>query len=152
MSCTQVRAILGGEDKCYSSTSNVAEENKRKFSLQLLKNGATFCKIKYDKCVYNGTEERCDYLFTVNINHNIQEWVFVELKGQDITKAFNQISAAIRQVGHNNLREKKISAFVVPSKVPKAARTDIGRAKETFAKRHGIIPVVGNNTHTYIVK
>lgn len=136
MSCKGTKLILKGGDEHYSSTSNVAKENGRKFTVDLRRNNATFCKIKYDKGIYQNNDKRCDFLFTISKNAVIEDWLFVELKGQDIKEAVLQISNTIDQIGSNTLKDAKVSAFIVSSKSPRAARFDIIKAKESFRKKY----------------
>lgn len=146
MSCNKAKELLGGSDECYSSVSPVAEENKRRFELSIKNTQKTFCKIKYDGCLYKGVDEHCDFIFTVNQNNDIEEWIFVELKGKKIKKAIEQIGATIDQIKPNS----KISAFVVSSRVPRASK-ETAIAKERFAKKYKCIPTVKNNHLTYTV-
>ncbi len=151
MNCKGLKAILGGTDKCYSATETKAEENKRTFYLDVRNDKISFCRIKYDKCIYQGKDEHCDYIFALNHSDKKTEWLFIELKGQDIKKGIDQITASIKQIGQSKLKGR-LSAFVVSSKVPKAARSDVKNAKERFAKTFKTIPIVKNNTYTHIVR
>lgn len=156
MCCDKAKEIVGGGDHCYTN-SHTASENASRFELIVRdKNTFSFCRIKYDGCAYMGMDKRCDYVFTVckhndADNYETIEWIFVELKGQEIETAIEQLAASIRRIGMQRLQGNK-AAVVVSSRVPKGGNSKINKAKEAFVKEFGITPIIKNRQHNYIVK
>jgi len=103
-------------EKCSTKSNNKIipiSENKRKFTIindsQRLVN-----KIKVDGCLINDHRERCDYLFEIDCP--CVEAIYVELKGTDIQKAYNQLMATLVALStrHNKLKKE---CYIVASKV-----------------------------------
>lgn len=94
-----------------------AEENGRKLTLEN-PNGKTIRKIQVDGCLFTDTSrKRCDYMF--EIEKPIRFVIYLELKGSDIKKAYDQLLATIDQFNKAHQGIKK-EAHIVASRVPKA--------------------------------
>ena len=117
---------------CITQSTNrivTAEENKRKLTIN---NPSTkvIRKIKVDGCLPIVSGKRCDYLF--EINEPISHVIYLELKGCDIEKAFEQLIATIEifKSEHHNLKKE---CHIVASRVPKAG-TKIQQLKVKILK------------------
>ncbi len=110
---------------CKSTARLHAEENSRKIEIC----GDTYNstdKVKVDGGLVSKHDacQRCDYFFGYNSNgcNSYSNNVFVELKGCDTDKAYDQIIATITMFrDHGKLPEGSlINGVIVASKVPKA--------------------------------
>ncbi len=137
MCCAEIQTAFKANLDCFDHATS-AEEKGRQFSIELAKGSAEkFCRVHVDGCLIDDSAlEKCDYVFLRCSNSDIY---FVELKGRDVEKAFDQIVATI---GHfkakMKLEQRSIFGFIVASKVklPKGS-TDIANMKKQFAKKHG---------------
>lgn len=122
----------------FSSTDSKikCEENKRKITFNN-KNRESVQKITVDGCqITEGV--RCDYL----VKYFKREY-FVELKGEDIKHAFDQLSRSISILGTNNC-EKRIS-YVISSRSPLAS-AQIQNMRLKFLKQFKSDLIVKNNS------
>jgi len=105
-------------------------ENTRKFEIRN-DNSRSVNKVRVDGCLIDDNRERCDYLFEID-----KLVIYVELKGSDIQKAYNQLIATI---GYCKRRHDKIvkECYIVASRVPRAG-TDIQTLKKKMASTHKI--------------
>jgi len=67
-------------------------ENTRRFEIRNDKSKFVN-KVRVDGCLIDDNRECCDYLF--EIDKSISLVIYVELKGSDIQKAYNQLIATI---------------------------------------------------------
>jgi len=74
--------------------------------------------VKVDGCLVTDHRERCDYCFEVN--DPIFCVIYLELKGSDIAKAFQQICATLQHLSDRHKEIKKKFCHIVASRVPKA--------------------------------
>ena len=92
-----------------------AAENNRKLTI---KNSSQkiITKVAVDGCLVIATGKRCDYLF--EIEQPITQVIYLELKGCDIEKAYQQLVATIElfKDSHKNCKKE---CHVVASRVPK---------------------------------
>ncbi len=121
--------------KCTECSQNSiinAIENKRKYSLQNPSKKQIY-KIHIDNCVIT-KGIRCDYLIISDID---KISFFVELKGQDIQHAIDQLIQSIITLT-DKISGYKINARIVLSKVntPDLRSTKLIKLKE-LTKRHG---------------
>jgi hypothetical protein len=134
MLCSTLKEKIQAEDICFNENKTVAEENKRVFRLDLPK-GENCCRISVDDClIKDKTVEKCDFWF-----HHCEkdENVFVELKGQNINKAFSQILRTIENIKSRiDLPKDKRHAAIVISKSPKSSN-EIRLLKTAFKNKHG---------------
>ena len=92
----------------------VCEENHRKFILYA--NGFGFYKIKIDGDVeINTKNKKCDFLVIKQEKEDIE--IFIELKGSDIKKAYEQIITSYKKYSDKS-KQPKLYAAIVASKYP----------------------------------
>lgn len=109
------------EECSTQSTNNIitASENHRKLTIKN-PSAKVIRKIKVDGCLPI-TGKRCDYMFEIDDLESKQlYWViYLELKGCDIEKAYNQLVATIDLfiVEHRGIKKE---CHIVASRVPKA--------------------------------
>jgi len=108
-------------------------ENTRKFEIRN-DNSRSVNKVRVDGCLIDDNRERCDYLF--EIDKPISLVIYVELKGSDIQKAYNQLIATIGYCKHRHDKIVK-ECYIVASRVPKAG-TSIQILKKKMANTHKI--------------
>ena len=109
----------------------VCQENGKIF--RLYTNGITFSKIKLDNG-QNNERKKCDYLIIKSTN-DIQ--IFIELKGNKIATAYQQILASYDDVNRAKNLQVKYYAAIVSSKYPQQDTTiqNLKReAKKIFAE------------------
>ena len=149
---SSIQTIIENFPKCCDAKSNkVAKENGKRFEIQCAKN--YYLKIRVDGCLNaDKTTKKCDYLFIrdYECEYNETEFYFVELKGSEIDKAFEQIDNTIQHIKTRipSLTKEKILGFIVSSKVPKGG-IDTTKLKQRFAKQHGKTLEVKNNKLIY---
>ncbi len=93
-----------------------AEENGRKLTI----NNPTLrsiTKVQVDGCLRISGGKRCDYLF--EIDQPTTQVIYLELKGCDIPKAYEQLAATIDLFRSKHDGCKKV-CHIVASRVPKA--------------------------------
>ena len=93
-----------------------AEENKRKLTI---KNPSrkVVKKIQVDGCLPISSGKRCDYMF--ELEEPVTHVIYLELKGCDIEKAYEQLTATIDifLVAHQGCKKE---CHIVSSRVPRA--------------------------------
>lgn len=115
------------------SKSKVASENGKRFEISSQED---FTKIKIDGCLIALQNiEKCDFGFVRHLN---QQFYFVELKGKDIQKAYNQIVGTINYFNTHLIKIPKNMrfGFIISSYVPKAG-ISANILKQDFAKKFG---------------
>lgn len=123
--------------ECVTTNCNpiiTAEENNRKF---ILNNPSKrpVKKIKVDGCLdshLSMTGSRCDYLF--EINNPMTEVIYLELKGRNIEKAYEQLINTVAFFQNDHSHIKKRTCYIVASKVPKSGQ-EIYNFKTSLKKR-----------------
>jgi hypothetical protein len=142
---TNLDDLIAANINCCSK-SKVASENGKRFEVVSVED---FTKIRIDGClIASQTVEKCDYGFVRNSN---QEFYFVELKGKEIQKAYNQILATIQYFNSHFILVPKSTrfGFIISSSVPKAGiSTNI--LKQDFAKKHGRKLEIKNREFRYL--
>lgn len=93
-----------------------AEENRRKLTIHN-PSAKVITKIKVDGCLPIKSGKRCDYMF--EINEPVSQVIYLELKGCDIEKAYEQLIATIEIFKPKHQKIKK-ECHIVASRVPKA--------------------------------
>lgn len=137
---SSIQTIIENFPKCCDAKSNkVAKENGKRFEIQCAKN--YYLKIRVDDCLNaDKTTKKCDYLFIrdYECGYNETEFYFVELKGSEIDKAFEQIVNTVQYIKTQIpfLTKEKILGFIVSSKVPKGG-IDTTKLKQKFAQKYG---------------
>jgi uncharacterized protein YjbI with pentapeptide repeats len=115
------------------SKSKVASENGKRFEIISQED---FTKIRIDGCLITSHNiEKCDFGF---VRHTNKQFYFVELKGKEIQKAYNQIIATINYFNaHFIVIPKDMRfGFIICSSVPKAG-ISANILKQDFAKKFG---------------
>ncbi len=136
MCCSKIQKTFTADKKCFSNATS-AEENRRQFLIELPKDSSiNFCRVQVDDCLITSEKvEKCDYAFCRCSN---QDFYFVELKGTDIQKAFNQIVATISHFKAKiKLEKSQIFGFIVASRVRPQQRQNARNLKKAFMNNHG---------------
>jgi len=122
-------------EKCSEKSKNkiiAVSENTRNFEIRNDKSRLVYT-VEVDGCLINDGK-RCDYLF--EIDEPISLVIYVELKGSDIQKAYNQLIATIGYCRHRHDKSVK-ECYIVASRVPRAG-TDIQTLKKKMSSTHKI--------------
>jgi len=117
----------------HCTVSRAANENGKRFEIV---SKEEFTKIKIDGGLITSSQiEKCDFGF---IRHTNGDFYFVELKGKDIDKAYNQLINTIKHFDTHLLRMQKSQrfGFIVGSKYPRASTAN-QKLKLDFASKHG---------------
>lgn len=114
--------------KCVTQSTHkiiTAEENRRKLTINN-PSEKTIRKIRVDGCLPIGSGKRCDYMFEIdslpcieNPLPRMYRVIYLELKGCDVEKAYEQLLATIH-IFHSKHKETKRECHIVASRVPKA--------------------------------
>jgi len=109
--------------KCATQSNHklvTAEENKRKLTINN-QSGKLINKVKVDGCLEVGTGKRCDYLFELMVSKskNTYQVIYLELKGNNIERGYQQLIATIELFVSEHQGIKK-ECHIVASRVPKA--------------------------------
>jgi hypothetical protein len=102
-------------------------------------------KITVDGCV-EVPGKKCDFLL---IDHNGTEH-FIELKGKKIEDAVMQIKNSMKHISKNKKSQK--FSFIICSRVPTEARTDIQGWKSEFIIDYNSILIIHNKQYTHTIK
>jgi hypothetical protein len=124
---------LINENQVCCSKSKVASENGKRFEII---SSEDFIKIRIDDCLIKSKiTEKCDFGF---VRHSNDNFYFIELKGTQIQKAFDQIVATINYFETNLIKipKEKRFGFIISSSIPKAG-ISANILKQTFAKKYG---------------
>lgn len=122
-----------------SRSKFVFQEKGRKLTLVNSKKIES-TKIKIDGChLKNNTA--CDFML-VTANYDF----YIELKGQDVSKALGQVIETIEVVGKGSKRNRK--AFVICSKVPQLD-TSIQMKKKTLKNKYACDLEIATNQREY---
>lgn len=128
------------------SKSKVASENGKRFEIH---SPEDFTKIRIDGCLIPSQNiEKCDFGFVRHLN---QHFYFVELKGKNIQKAYNQIINTIKYFDANFIVIPKNMrfGFIISSSVPKAG-VNANNLKQDFAKKFGRKLEIKNKELKYV--
>jgi hypothetical protein len=136
--CKDYTEQLSSPKECFSN-STVARENKKTFEIKRISDKSEqFLRIQVDGCfIPDSKTAKCDFAF---IRCKTGEVYFVELKGQDVNHAVDQIESTIDQFKAkiSALKKEKISGFVVSSSVATKANIKFARRKKRFLDKYGI--------------
>ncbi|WP_302368603.1 hypothetical protein [Brachyspira aalborgi] len=120
----------------------VCGEKKNGVKFILYANGFEFYKIKIDGDVEkNTTTKKCDFLVIKKDTENIE--IFIELKGSDIKKAYEQIITSYKKYSDKS-KNPKLYAAIVSSKCP-SRDTSIQNKQKELAKIFKSFLFVKNN-------
>jgi hypothetical protein len=139
---------LINENQVCCSIGKVVSENGKRFEVLANEN---FTKLRIDNClIKSNLIEKCDFGI---IRHSNGEFYFIELKGGNVQKAFNQIVSTINFFQENlkHIPKENRFGFIISSKVPKAG-VSANTLKQEFAKKYGRILEIKNKDFRYIPK
>ena len=127
--------------------SKIAVENGMRFEIF---SKDEFKRIRIDNCFIKSLEiEKCDFGFYRKSNEDLY---FVELKGKQINKAFDQIISTIKYFENNLIKIPKTKrfGFIVSTKVPRAG-TDVKNLIQKFKRDFGQDLKIKNHVLQYNV-
>lgn len=113
--------------------SIVVEEHRMQFRIQNA-DGEQVLKVRVDGCLINDHRERCDYIFEVGVTCHCA--VYVELKGQDVQKAYDQLTSTLECLAARHNRVKRV-CHIVASRVPRAGPA-VQQLKLTMARKYKV--------------
>ena len=147
----RLKEDFGISDDCMVRCSklHVVSENRMVFQLNTTKaTDDEFWCIKVDDCMVTNKDSRCDYAFLRNKKDDSDnDFYFVELKGSNIQKAFDQILITI-QKHFKNPPKQNVYGFIVASKVPTGAGAQ--NLRKDFVKKHGVDLIIKSNFLKFI--
>jgi hypothetical protein len=116
-------------EECKTDTKIVLQENKSKITF-LNPNRDSVLKLKVDGCAIEDAETlKCDYALVPSEKIEI----YVELKGNDVYHAVDQIESTIKLISEDPKKIRKF-CFVVSTRVPKQT-TSIQQLQSQFKKK-----------------
>ena len=125
----------------------VIKENKRVFRI---KNSSDFNinTVTVDGC-YITTGLKCDFLFEIINNEEIEKVFYVELKGSDVAHGIQQLEATLR---HCLSEHKSFSreCYIVASRVPKSSTSSQNQKKE-FRRKNRVSLFIDTNQKEVVV-
>ena len=136
----KLQQILKADVSCFHDNKTVAEENRRKFILLLAKHQKC-CRIHVDNCLIKSMAmQKCDFWFHVSESDKSEikdnSNIFVELKGQEVDKAYSQIISTIDWFKNKlEIPKSQCYAAIVASKVPQGTVAQM--MKRDFKKKYG---------------
>lgn len=134
MACDKLRELLGGSAECYSVAGSASENGKR-ISFRKPAN-VSICRVKVDGCLITDNNQRkCDYLFGVDN----KQYFLVELKGQDLGTAVDQITNTFRIVDTKiKSGAGSYTGIVVSSSVPRLADQSFRKLQQDAMRKLGL--------------
>lgn len=119
----------------------VFEEYRSKLSL-INKDEVNSIRIKVDGCeIDDNTIEKCDYL------HKAKEIEFyIELKGQDLKKAMNQIKNTISMLS-SNIKKQYKKSYIICTRSPLTS-TEIQDYKREFKNNYNSDLIIKSSPYT----
>lgn len=143
---TNSNDLIAAYPICCSKTK-VATENGKRFEIQ---SNEDFTRLKIDKCIINSDNiEKCDFGFNRSSN---DDFYFVELKGKNLEKAYDQIISTINffQANLINIPIQKRFCFIVSSSgIPKCQLRIKNLKQKFFRDKQGIHLEITNNKILY---
>ncbi|MDR0228170.1 MAG: hypothetical protein LBI72_03810 [Flavobacteriaceae bacterium] len=135
--------MLNSIDKSCKETDSrskfVFQENGRKLTL-VNKNKVESTKVKVDGChIKNDTA--CDFMLVTDTID-----CYIELKGQDVSKALGQIIETISKIGKDSNNKRK--AYVICSKTPQMD-TSIQMKKKSLQSKYRCELDIASNQREY---
>lgn len=137
---------------CNNNTRLYAEENGRKFSIIVHGDRYDYqfiYKIKVDGfLIKDNVQSRCDYFFKYVEGHEVKNNIFVELKGKNIDKAYDQINQTIKVFKNNHVikDDSVVNGVIVSSRVPNNGGRDRELKEEFRRKQKGRLEIKTNQT------
>lgn len=131
-------------EKCTKKSSQKIvslSENGRKFSLNN-KTKRKLAVIKVDGCLIASNDtEKCDFLIELDDPYTLA--IYIELKGKNIEKGYNQLINTMNILKERHVKVKKICQ-IVASRVPKSG-TSISNLKVNMMRTHRTLLKVGTH-------
>tara|TARA_R100000935_G_C2780916_1_gene141666 strand:- start:188 stop:595 length:408 start_codon:yes stop_codon:yes gene_type:complete len=130
---------------CQESTKDKIIVFSEKRSKLIVKNDSQkdVLKVTVDGCeITSGI--RCDYLMIVN-----EKEYFIELKGQDVNHAIEQIEETIKSLSSDAKNSEKVS-FIICTRSPLAS-TSIQNFQVKFRKKFRCKLIIKNSPHTVTI-
>lgn len=128
-------------DECSRVSENpiiTVSENGRGFVLKN-PNRLQVKKTKVDGCLFTDNREKCDYCFEIgNAAYCV---IYVELKGSNIEKAYQQICSTIQHLSTTHQGLKRVCR-IVASRVPKGG-PEVQTLRVKMLKQHKALLEVG---------
>lgn len=121
-------------------------ENNRKFCIDN-RNEILIGQVTVDGCLLNDDTEKCDFLFELASKSEVY---YVELKGSNIQKAYNQLVTTYKicKKAHKSFNTKR--SFIVASRVPRSG-PKVQELKIKMMKSFSMQLSVATNSHTVVV-
>ncbi len=117
----------------------VLQENKMQFIIDNSQRKAVEI-IEVDHCQIKGHQIRCDYMAIIN-----EIEYYIELKGQDIKHAIEQIEATIKILSLNSKKLNKKS-YIISARCPLTS-TRIQKLKKDFKRKYNSHLHIKNRKH-----
>ena len=135
-------------DAIFSSCSEVRNdpivvisEKGRKFTI-INTQRETIVKIRVDGCLINDERKRCDFLF--EIGSECYCAIYVELKGSNVGRAFEQLTSTLDCICHRHSNHK-IICHIVSSRSPRLG-TEIQNMKLSMARKYKSLLHIGTTS------
>jgi transposase-like protein len=139
--------MINSCNKIKNSKIIKVSENKMEFRI---KNNSSFMinLVRVDGC-YIKSGKKCDYLFEILDNNNLLKVFYIELKGQHIKEAIEQLEETLKYClsFHKNIDR---SCYIIASKVPKAT-TSTQKLKKEFRRKNGVMLYIDTKQKEVIV-
>lgn len=129
----------------YTNASNIKfEENKKKIIFRN-PNRKECLKIQIDGCAIK-YGEKCDNLLKVGKAKEQGPEYYVELKGEDVGHALEQIKRTIQTI-HND--RSPVMAFIICTNVSPALNTKIQKFKKQLKEKYQAVVVIKERQHEH---
>ena len=133
-------------EECSERSRNkivTAEENGKKLTIRNPKR-KRINRVTVDNCLIKGDKKRCDYLF--EINEPMDKIFYLELKGKNIKKAYEQLVSTVDfcKKRHGEIHKQ---CYIISSRVPQSG-TDVNVLKRKMQQKHNIQLFVKTKEHT----
>lgn len=120
-----------GKDDCFANKTSVSENGKT-FRIECKDKAEQFCCIHADGCfIIDNDSKKCDYIFIRCTN---EDTYYVELKGQEIDRAYEQLISTIDH--HFRIEKVAIHGFIVTGKGIPRADAKRKKIEEAFYKKY----------------
>ena len=143
--CNKIKTLLASHATvdCFSH-STVAREKNKEFRIETQ---YAVCKVKNDGCLsIDNNEKKCDFIFYCEESKHL---FLVELKGEDVVEAVQQIRASYRKFAKAVSKEKLvIKGIVVSGGVPRAADVRFRNLQKECLRQDGLH--IGRSTNKHV--
>jgi len=147
MCLDKLKKLHPDKEDCFENKTAATEKGKT-FRIECKDKSEQFCRIHVDGCfVMDNNSNKCDYIF---VRCKTEDVYYVELKGQDIGHAYEQIVETISV--HFPSPKEKNYGFIIASKVTPSFNRIIAKKKEEFQKRHGVKLVIAVGIYKHYIE